>query len=167
MTWLLLCCLCSCMILSERNQQLSGYRCKALCFCTMSATVNLTRFSDSGLRSCGDSDLFTWGLWREPKVVWCGPNIAFWGELPLPLSPIFQPPPPHFPVKFLLWWQHLEEMSWYVWWVFNTTRPTQWQGLHEGITATHEEQWKKKADYLLHTEYLLRHNAVKVVHFLM
>lgn len=27
----------------------------------------------------------SWGLRREPKVVWCGPSVVFWGLFPLPL----------------------------------------------------------------------------------
>lgn len=44
----------------------------------------------------------TWGLWREPKVVWCGPNVVFWGLVPPPFSSL-SPTPCTCPSKFLLW----------------------------------------------------------------
>lgn len=95
---------------------------------------------------------FTWGLWREPKVVWCGPNVVFWGLVPPPFSSL-SPTPCTCPSKFLLW---LKKGKW------DVSKTVSGVG---GVRAICEEQQNKKVIYPFHNKYLLRHNTVTLVLF--
>ncbi len=126
-------------------QNLPGRYCNASQYIyTMSAAVNVTRYSDVCLRSCGDSDLL-------PEV--CGGSQR-WYDVVQMLHFSLSPAPAlsrQVPVTIK------KEMRW----VFKTV-----SGIG-GVRAIGEEQQKKKGDCPFHNKYLLPHNTVRVVHFLM
>lgn len=99
----------------------------------------------------------TWGLWREPKVVWCGPNVVFWGLVPPPFSSL-SPTPCTCPSKFLLWLKKGKKKKG----KWDVSKTVSGAG---GVRAICEEQQNKKVIYPFHNKYLLRHNTVTLVLF--
>lgn len=126
--------------------------------------VSCCEYDQICLRSCGDSDLLTWGLWREPKVVWCGPNVVFSEAYPLPI-PLPLPLPPlllhshtqHKPVKFLLLLKQEKKRK-----RDECLRRCQRSGELEPLVRNSE-----RTRVIICKKNLLRRNTVRVVHFLM